>query len=207
MGNSVLKISAIRCFQLITIIFFLQSGKVFSQFPEILIPKDVIVQHAGSIGYFSVGAGYRLFKNKRGNLDFNYGFVPENKGGTLHIISAKFVYRPFEIKLKDWAKLYPLNPGAFVSYHYGKEFDFYWDKSQYDEGYYWWSSAIRPHISFSNEIKLDSKKLFGSGKIKSLSIYSEFNTNDLYMVSYVLNTKDLSLTDIFKLGIGIRLGF
>ncbi len=207
MENLVLKISAIRCFQLITIVFFLQSGKVFSQFPEILIPKDIIVQHAGSIGYFSVGAGYHLFKNKRGNLDFNYGFVPENKGGALHIVSAKFAYRPFEIKLKDWAKLYPLNPGAFVSYHYGKEFDFYWDKSQYDEGYYWWSSAIRPHISFSNEIKLDSKKLFGSSKIKSLSIYSEFNTNDLYMVSHVLNTKDLSLTDIFKLGVGIRAGF
>ncbi len=202
-----LEILLIKNLLTVSILLFLITGKAQAQFPEILIPKTAIIQYAGSIGYLSAGAGYPLFKNKRGNLDFNYGFVPAGKGGPLHIASIKFAYRPIEIKLKDWGRIYPLNPGAFLSYHFGKEFDLHWDKSQYEKGYYWWSSALRPHISVSNELKLNGKKLFRGSKINSLSIYSEFNTNELYMVSYLQNMGGLGLSDIFKLGFGVRLGF
>lgn len=206
MENLPLKRSGIKIW-VIAALFLTSPAKLSAQFFDALVPGEVVVQHAGSIGFFSVGAGYRVFKNKRGNVDMNYGFVPASKGGPLHILSAKFAYRPFEIRIKDWATIYPANPGAFVSYHFGKEFDFYWDKSQYEKGYYWWSSAIRPHLSLSNEVKLHGKKIARGEKIKSITLYSEFNTNELYLVSFFQNHGDLSMRDVFKLGIGVRVGF
>ena len=178
-----------------------------AQSPSWLIPKDVVVQHAGSIGYFSAGVGYHLLRNNRGSLDFSYGYVPEGKGGSLRIASAKFAYRPLEVDLGNWGKLFPLNPGAFISYHFGKEFDLYWDKDIYQEGYYWWSSAVRPHVSLSAELKLDGEKVLKAGKIKAITLYTEFNTNELYLVSLIQNVGGLPLADIIKLGFGIRFGF
>lgn len=180
------------------------AGGTQAQVPEFLVPKDIVIQHAGSIGFMSVGIGYPVFKNKRGSLDFNYGYVPESRGGTLHILSGKFAYRPWKLKITDGIELYPANPGVFVTYHFGKQFDFHWDKDTYEDGYYWWSTALRPHISISTEVELDALKIFKTSKIKGVSLYSEFNTNELYLASYFKNVRAVPLTDIFKLGIGLR---
>ena len=203
-----LKISAIKySFYIFFGIALLLQNRAQAQSFRFLIPKDLVIQHAGSIGYMSVGAGYTLFKNKRGSLDFNFGYVPEARGGELSIVSAKFAYRPWKIKVHDGITLYPANPGLFVSYHLGKQFDLHWDKDTYEDGYYWWSTAFRPHISLSTEVNLDGLKVLKTSKIKGLSIYSEFNTNELYMISYFQNSDALSLAEVFKLGIGVRLHF
>lgn len=168
-----------------------------------LKPDYVVTQHAGSIGYMSIGAGYELFKNDRGSLEFDYGYVPENRGGTLHIATTKFAYRPFQIKIKDRVRIFPANPGAFVSYHFGKQFGLGFDRDQYGKSYYGWSTALRGHISVSNEIKLHT------GNKNSVTIYSEFNASDLSLVSmfYKNNSQWLSPEDIVKLGIGVKVGF
>ena len=172
-----------------------------------LIPDAAILQHAGSTGYLSLGAGYSLFKNNRGSLDITYGFVPESKGGELHIAALKFAYRPFEIKIKDWAKIYPLNPGVFISYTFDYALSFNFNSVQYEKGYYYWSEAARPHLSFSNEIEFDTRKLLGDHKIKKISLYTEFNTNDYYIVNYLQNTSTIGLDEIFMLGIGLKAKF
>jgi hypothetical protein len=169
-----------------------------------LIPKEIVLQHAGSIGYFSAGAGYHLFKKQNGTLDFMYGFVPEAKGGPLHIITTKFAYHPFEIKLKKAVKFYPVNPGLFISYSIHKDLNVWWDKDQYPKGYYWWSPAIRPHVSLSNELRVDTKKLLKHSGIKAIRIYSEFNSNELYLISHFESIGGLKLKDVVKLGLGIR---
>lgn len=174
---------------------------------KFLIPDAAIVQYAGSIGYVSVGAGYELFGNGRGNMDVNYGYVPKSKGGDLHIFSAKFAYRPFVIRIKDWATIYPINPGVFISYTTNDELSFNFPTDNYPKGYYYWSEAVRPHLSFSNEFKLHHKKLLDKSGLKALSIYSEFNTNDYYLVNIFQNAKTLPVGDIFKLGIGLRAKF
>ncbi len=92
----------------------------------------------------------------------------------------------------------------FVTYHFGKQFDFYWDKDTYEEGYYWWSTALRPHISISTEVELDAPKILKTSKIKGIRLYAEVNTNELYLTSYYKNAGAVKLRDIFKLGIGIR---
>lgn len=171
------------------------------------IPTSAVLQHAGSIGMFSLGAGYKLSDSGNSTLDIAYGYIPAKYGGDLNIITAKFAYRPYGIKIKNWGTLYPTNPGAFLTYHGGGNFDSSWDDDEYPKGYYWWSTAFRPHVSLSTEFKLDAKKLLPNLGIKSLSFYSEFNTNELYGISYFQNPHDLNITRIFKLGIGTRVEF
>lgn len=174
---------------------------------KFLVPDGAVIQFAGSIGYFSGGISYDLFKNKRGNADLIYGFVPENKGGPLNIITAKFAYRPWELNVKDWGKIYPLNPGFFATYTFHRDLSFEFDPAQYPKNYYYWSEALRPHLSFSNEIELNAPKLIRGTSIKKISIYSEFNTNDYYVINYFQNMSALSLSDIFQLGIGLKVKF
>lgn len=181
--------------------------KASAQKLRFLIPDGAIVQHAGSIGYFSGGVNYNFFKNQRGSFDVMFGVLPESKGGSFKTLSTKFAYRPFEIKVNDWLIFHPVNPGAFLSYTLDKEFDLTWDKDQYPKGYYYWSEALRFHVSFGSELKFNTTELWDSKKIKALTLYYEINTNDMYLVNYIQNTQAVSVTDIFKAGIGIKASF
>ncbi len=166
-------------------------------------PTNITIQHGGSIGYFSGGVGYFLNKKHTSTLNMFYGHIPVSKGGSLHIFTAKFIWRPFTIPITNDIILQPLNPGFFLSYHSGKNFDSKWDDNNYPKGYYWWSTAFRPHIAVSNEIKFN----LNQSPFKSIGVYSEFNTNELYLVSYIQNRKTLGLNNIFKLGFGARAYF
>ena len=201
MNKYFFKISSIILF------FFLGTVNSSAQKLKFLIPDAAIAQYAGSIGYFSAGAGYEIFKNKRGNLDFHYGYVPASKGGELHAVTVKLAYKPFEIKLSDWGKLYPFNPGFFLSYTFHEDLAFKYHSSEYPPGYYYWSPALRPHLSVSNEIEFSMAEIWDGLGIKRIGIYTEFNTNDFYIVNYFQNTSSLSLSEVFQLGVGIRLKF
>ncbi len=172
-----------------------------------LIPRTATVQRAGSIGYNSFGFGYNLFGNRRGSLDLSWGYVPKSKGGRQDIFAAKFAYRPFSIDLGNWGTLHPVNPGAFVTHHPGGKFHTTLERDKYPEGYYWWSSAVRFHISASTELKLNVPPAFQRTGIGQVSVYSEFNTNELYAVSWFKNRNFLPFRDIFKLGLGVRAYF
>ena len=193
-----------RIFSLIIIVLFSEAPASAQKF---LIPDEVIMQHAGSIGYFSVGAGYKLFNNERGNLDLLYGYVPASKGGTLHMITAKFAYKPFVIRLNKLGTIYPLNPGVFFTYTPHEDLQLKFSKDNWPKGYYYWSEAIRPHISFSNEFEFSEPKFIKAAGLKSVSVYSEFNSNEWYLVNLFQNVPEMSFTEVFKLGIGIRLRF
>ncbi|NRF37844.1 hypothetical protein HQN83_03905 [Pedobacter sp. LMG 31643] len=188
-------------------LLLLTSTKISAQNFKFLIPDEAIVQYAGSIGYFSGGVGYELFGNKRGNLDLLYGFVPGSKGGVLNIATAKFGYRPWSIKVKDWGKFYPFNPAIFATYTFHKDLSFKFPSGQYAHDYYYWSEALRPHLAFSSEIELDAKKLLKNIGIRAIGLYIEANTNDFYLINYFQNTSALTVTDIFQLGIGMRVKF
>ncbi|MDF3078464.1 MAG: hypothetical protein K0S09_2353 [Sphingobacteriaceae bacterium] len=205
MENSTPKLLNIKYLLCAAVLLFYTSA--FAQLGKTLTPDVVLVQYAGSIGYGSIGAGYDVFKNKRGNLDFVYGYVPRSKGGILHIITTKFAYRPFKINLGENFTLYPVNPGVFFSYHLGDEFALSRDHEYFEKGYYWWSTALRSHLSFSNELKINTAELLHDKGIKNVSLYSEFNTNDLYLVSWYKNQETMSITDIFKVGVGVRMAF
>jgi hypothetical protein len=190
-----------------TLLIFVLCFGIRANAQQFLIPDEVILQHAGSIGYVSVGAGYKLFNNERGNLDLLYGYVPKSKGGTLHIITAKFAYKPFVINVNKLGKIYPFNPGFFLTYTGHPDLELKFSKDNWPKGYYFWSEAIRPHLSFSNELELTKPRFIKAAGLKSLSVYSEFNSNEWYLVNYFQNVPEVSVKDVFKLGIGVRMRF
>ncbi len=190
---------------LLVAFIILYSANVQAQ--KFLIPRTATIQRAGSIGYNSFGVGYNLFGNKRGSLDLAWGYVPESKGGRQDIFAAKFAYRPVRIKLKDFGELNLANPGVFVTHHPGGKFHTTLNKDQYPAGYYWWSSAVRFHISASTELKINTPKRLVKTGVEHLAVYGEFNTNELYAVSWFKNRDHLPLRDIFKLGFGVKAYF
>lgn len=189
----------------IVLVILISCQTTFAQnsIASILIPDYVEIQYAGSIGYMSAGLGYRLSKEKT-TLSFHYGYVPESKGGELHIAAVKFEYKPFTIRIKDKLIFHPVNPGVFISYTFGKQFGLTFDRDQYSKGYYFWSPAVRKHISFSSELKILGDR---SSKIKAISLYTEANTNDLYMISWYENRTKTPISQIFHLGFGVRMNF
>ncbi|WP_442588224.1 hypothetical protein ACSBL2_19455 [Pedobacter sp. AW31-3R] len=191
-------------FSIILMVPGFQKAMAQKSFAKFLTPDYAELQHAGSIGYMSAGIGYNLSKKERTALSFHYGYVPEVKGGELHIAAVKFQYKPFAIRIKDKLTFYPVNPGVFLSYTFGKQFGFSFDDDQYPKGYYFWSPALREHISLSSELKIMGDK---TSRIKSISLYTEANTNDLYMISWFENRTTTPIQEIFHLGFGVRMYF
>lgn len=174
-----------------------------SKFWKSIIPDQVGLQYAGSIGFISADAGYGLF-NEKAALNFNVGYIPESLGGELTIISVKFQYKPFNIPIGDKISIQPFNPVFFPSYTLGQNFDFKFEKPKYQEGYYFWSSALRIHLGASTEVKILNKP---AAKIKALSLYAEANTNDLYALSWFKNRTYTPFYRMFKMGYGVKMYF
>jgi hypothetical protein len=174
-----------------------------NRFVKAIIPDQAIVQYAGSIGYISAGIGYNFFKEKS-TLSFHYGYVPENKGGQLDIAAIKFDYKPFTIRLGKQLVFHPINPVAFVSYTFGQDFGFEFDSEVYADGYYFWSPALREHLGITSELKILGD---GSSKIRSVSLYAEANTNDLYAINWYHDKKGIGFINIFRLGFGLKMNF
>jgi hypothetical protein len=186
-------------------LFALNTSELLAQ--KFLMPKTAMIQHAGSIGYNAFGIGYNLFRNNNGSLDLSWGYVPKSKGGRQDIFAGKFAYRPINMTIKNFGTWSVINPGAFVTYHPGGKFHTTLNKKQYPAGYYWWSSAVRFHLSGSTELKINTRKQLARSGIDQIGVYAEFNTNELYAVSWFKNREHLPIHDIFKLGFGIKAYF
>jgi hypothetical protein len=188
---------------LIFALLSIYSAKAQNKLVSTLLPDQAIIQYAGSIGYLSAGIGYNLFREKS-TLSFHYGHVPLNKGGELNILAIKFDYKPISIKLNDHLIIRPINPLFFLSYTLGKDFGLKFNQDQYAKGYYFWSPALREHIGINSEIALlaDKNSLF-----KSVNIYADANTNDLYLISWYENRTSTPIHEIFHLGFGLKVNF
>lgn len=190
-------------FSILFTLFLSTSALAQSKFWKSLIPDQAGLQYAGSIGFISADAGYDLL-NEKAAINFNVGYIPESLGGELTIISVKFQYKPFNIPIGDKIIIQPFNPVFFPSYTLGQNFDFKFEKPKYQEGYYFWSSALRLHLGASTEVKILNKP---DAKIKALSLYAEANTNDLYLLSWFKNRTYTPFYRMFKMGYGVKMYF
>lgn len=188
-----------------SLILFMSSASVIAQVKarSPLLPDHVSLQYAGSIGYMSLGMGYHLFKEKA-SLSLHYGYVPEVKGGELHIAAVKFEYKPFAIKLGNKLILHPINPTVFASYTFAEHLGFKFNRDQYPKGYYFWSPSLREHLALNTELKILGDP---GSQIKSISLFAEANTNDLYLISWFENRTSTPIRDIFHMGFGVRMNF
>lgn len=178
------------------------ASNLYAQFAKKLVPDFAQIQYAGSNGWIGLGAGYEFFhRHLRTNLQ--YGYVPPAKGGPLHLFSGAIFYQPVRIRSGSRFQINPLDFGFKGSYQFGNDY-FFKLPSRYPPNYYWWKPAFRLHLATESSL---TYKLRSNSGIRMLSAYLEFNTNDLYLVSYVLNAGSLGIREVVKAGIGLRLGF
>ncbi|WP_342087384.1 hypothetical protein [Dyadobacter sp. OTU695] len=173
-----------------------------AQLARKLAPDFAQIQYAGSNGWVGVGAGHEFF-NRHLRTNLQYGYVPPAKGGPLHLFSGSIFYQPVRIKVGNHLQVNPLDIGFKGSYQFGNDY-FFRLPSRYPPNYYWWKPAFRLHLATESSL---TYKLASNTGVRTLSIYLEFNTNDLYMVSYVLNAGSLRIGEVVKAGVGVRLGF
>lgn len=174
----------------------------YAQFARKLLPDFAQIQYAGSNGWMGVGAGYEFF-NRHLRTNLQYGYVPPAKGGPLHLFSGSIFYQPVRINAGSRLQINPLDIGFKGSYQFGNDY-FFKLPSRYPPNYYWWKPAFRMHLATETSLTF---KLPAKTGIRTLSTYLEFNTNDLYLISYVLNRRSLGIGEVVKAGIGVRLGF
>lgn len=166
-----------------------------------LTPDFGTIQYAGSIGFISAGVGYDIFK--RHQLSLYYGHVPERLGGPLHILATKLMFNISSLRISDHVMISPFNAGVMVSYHFGSQFKSRWPSHRYPDGYYWWKTSLRAHLAAETSVTFS----FREEKSQSVSGFVAFNTNELYLISFLKNTRSLSLADIIKVGYGVRVRF
>ena len=187
----------------ITLFLMVISTAVWGQRKNWALPDFGVVQYAGSIGFVSVGAGYDVFKSKA-RFSMHYGFIPSTKGGPLNVLTTKFFYKPKYYSLSNRLKLNPFDIGIMGSFHYGDNFEERWPDGVHPKGYYWWHPAIRLHIAMETSLTYLFPK---DHRFTSITGYYEFNTNELYLVSYIKNARTIKPWDIVKLGAGVRVSF
>lgn len=190
-------------FRLLTFVMLLSSLASQGQEKQPIVPDFAALQFAGSIGVVSAGFGYEVFGNNV-RFSLHYGRVPVRHGGNIHVFASKLTYVPLIATVSNRAVIHPLDIGLMASWHAGDDIKSRWPEYQYPRGYYWWHPSLRFHLLTETSIRYD---LPGEQMVKSVTGYVELNANDLYIISFAQNAGSVSLTDIVKTGIGIRIGF
>jgi hypothetical protein len=155
-------------------------------------------QYGGSIGTVAIGA-IRHARNERIGVGLFYGRTPHHQGGPINAYTAKFMYTPWQVRLKGKWYLEPLQTGAFVSYSTGQDLSSHWP-GHLDPGYYWWTNNFRQHLFLRTQLS----RQVALGRVERIGAWFEVNTNDLYVYSWWPNRAALSVYDILFFGAGVQ---
>lgn len=155
-----------------------------------LKPHAVNVQFGGNIGLISTGINY-ISPNKhwRGNL--SYGFVPKKYADDpIHSVTVKGKYGTFQRKYND-LEVEWLNVGLWYNYSFGYQY-FVKLPHYYDEGYYYFPTAINVGLTLGNSIKY-----------KKWGAYYEVGTTDKRIINYVKSLKAINYDEIWNISFGL----
>lgn len=164
-----------------------------------LIPRYTKIQYAGSIGIVSVGTGWN-YGREHWETDLWLSIVPQyTDNHAMATFTIKQHYLPWHIPLGQRFVLTPLTCGLFVNTLLDRDF---WisGPDRYPKGYYSFSTRLRAHAFMGQQMTL---KLQPNKVCKSISLYYEVSTCDLYLISAVTN-KYLKPKDYLSLGLGIK---
>lgn len=201
MESSRLSRCLIKLGLLVTVLLSVQALQAQSKFLQAIKPDHLKLQWAGGIGFFAFGAGYES-KNQKFETDIYYGFLPESVGGEdLHSATLKFNWFPLKPIEKGKWRIKPLSVGALVNYSFGSQY-YSFDPRNYPFNYYRIPTSLNTALLLGGQASfaVSAKK-----ETRRLGFYYEILSFDREMVSFIVNTKALSLTDILTLGIGVKL--
>lgn len=155
------------------------------------IPHYAKVQYAGGIGFISAGLGYELCHTKL-QADLMYGYAPENYTGIdVHSVTAKLTWLPLSITLKKFKVNY-LTAGLLINYTPGTQYHAF-NPSKYSFNYYGFPTALYAGLFIG-----------GGVTYHRINFYYEIGASDRELVTYIRNPASRPITDLPKLGLGIR---
>ena len=167
---------------------------------ENLIPRQIKLQYAGSMGMFSTGPGWFYGRRNQWETDIFIGAIPRINDSKGHVtITLKQTYTPFHFPINDRFSYEPLTTGIYLNKIFG---EYFWSRlpEKYPKGYYFWAVNMRFHVSLGQAFTF---RLGEETTGKKLSLFYEFNTNDLYLISAWSN-RTIGFKDIVGLSFGIR---
>lgn len=187
-----------------TLILVCNSLQIFSKERNKWIPDFATIQFAGSVGAVSVGAGWEYGK-EQWQTELLLGIIPKQcEHPTMISFTIKQRYIPWK---KDiWDKKFffqPLHCGLFLNTVANQHF---WTigPERYPNGYYGFSTKLRFHVFLGQSLSYKFPEHFKVGK--SVLLYYELSTCDLYIISAATN-RYLSPKDYLSLALGIRWNF
>lgn len=167
-----------------------------------LIPNQGGLQFAGSIGLINLSVGWHYGRHDHWETDLLFGFVPKYHTESAHFtFTVKERYVPWHCEVHPNWTIEPLTAGFFFNTITGPDF---WSRQpdKYPKDYYWFSTRIRAHIFIGQRLRFNipAHKRIGH---RSLSVYYEISTCDLYLCSKFKN-RDFPLREMLSLAFGLR---
>lgn len=169
---------------------------------DYLVPEQVKLQFAGSMGMLSAGPGWYYGKKDQWETDLFLGFIPRINNMQGHItFTVKQTYSPFKVGLKRRIIYEPLTAGIYINKIFGP---YFWDKlpEKYPRKYYFWATNTRFNVFIGQAVALKRQE----ATQRYWSFFYEINTNDLYFLSAISN-RMIKATDIINLSFGFRYRF
>lgn len=167
---------------------------------ERIKPKNAKIQYAGGMGLLSFGAGWEYGKRDMWGTDAFIGFIPKRFSDKLRFtFTLKQTVTPWSIRFCDRLSFEPLETGIYLTTINGEEF---WKKEpgKYPNSYYNFSSKIRFSVLLGQSLTFYPR----SECWRSVSLFYEVGTNDLYVVSKATNST-LKMKDILRFSFGLKL--
>lgn len=164
--------------------------------PRWFIPDYFSIQHAGLIGYMSVGVGYDF--NSRYHPTLYYGLLSNSFGGssvTVHTFSLKNSWDL--VRRGRWGNF---TPKAGISINFGRTNNTFQRLPPHYPDKYYFQNKIHAAPFWGAEYKAplrNSTKIF-----KAVAVYAEMSTLDAYVLELV-RTKYVSLDKIWNLSLGV----
>ena len=161
-------------------------------------PTHGKVQFAGSIGFFSVGLGYRLWDLYEPTL--MYGHLSENFGGSSVSVQTISLKNSFFLTRSPWFKHFWPKTGLLVNWG-NTNTTFKKLPPHYPKEYYFQNKVhIAPFLGGEWHIPLEDKHLTGLG------VYFEFSALDAYLLE-AIRTEYITIKDVWSLGFGVSFYF
>lgn len=173
----------------------------FGLFCSMIKPEHTKIHYAGSMGLFSISAGWDYGK-KKWETDIFMGFLPKYSGFKAYpTFTIKQTFIPWRKQISSKVLFEPLTTGLFINKIFDEDF---WTNlpEKYPEDYYWGPTNIRFNLFIGERITYNLPKEY---KLEDISFYYEINTNDLYLITHLQNPSTIRITDIFKLSFGVKL--
>ena len=156
-----------------------------------ITPQSLIIQYAGNIGMFSIGARYES-PNQKWQGSLHYGHVPASFADkAIHSTTIKVNYIPIRKVITndvnvDWLKI-----GLWSNYAYGKQY-FRKLPAYYDSGYYYFPTAVNIGLTFGSEIKRNK-----------WGFYYEVGTTEKTVINFVKSPHASDFLQLWNIGLGI----